>query len=379
MPRQNRPWGLTIITGLLLVATLSVPAAAQVSPDEVVLFHGPYLFWDADGKLTLVLRGRFFEPENRSAVRRAAIDRVIAPALFRYMAKKPADFDDAARELMYDRLVPFLADGESGESLKMRLVGHGGAATVTLSETDAGGYFNFTTHEAGIRTIAELIGAGKELQVQVVVPDEDKRRFVARVPLPPKRLPLLVISDVDDTVRIAEVTNRPRMIERVFLRRYEAVPGMSSVYIQLADRGAHLQFVSGSPWQIGPVIEAFLSESKFPPAVLHCRHIGWDFWNSDPLHTKDFKIETIESLLKQFAGCQVLLIGDDGEHDPEVYSEICRTHPDRVAGVWIRRVRDMWDATRLAEPARLLGRERAVAFKDSTELKQVLEKIEIAR
>lgn len=363
---------------MLLSVALSLAATLQVNPDEEVTFYGPYLFWNADGKLSLVLRGRFFEPEKRGAVRRTAIDKVISPALFRYMGKKPGDFDDAATERMYDRLVPFLADGESGESLKVRLVGQGGATTVSLPDTDAGGYFSLTTSAAGNRTLAELAGSGKELQVQVVVPEQDKRRFLARVPVPPRRLPLLVISDLDDTVRIAEVTNRPRMIERVFLRPYEAVPGMSAIYKGLADRGAHFHFVSGSPWQIAPVIEPFLSDSKFPPAVLHCRHIGWDFWNSDPLHTNEFKIATIESLLTQFAAAPVLLIGDDGEHDPEVYTEICRRHPDRVTGVWIRRVRSDWDSARLAKAAELLaGGRQVVAFEDASELKQPQQNLEI--
>lgn len=364
---------------VLLVSVLSPTCLAQINLDEDVAFHGPYLFWHDDGKLTLALRGRFFEPEKDGVVRRLAIDRAITPTLFRYMGKRPSDFDETARDLMYDRLAPFLADGESRESLKMRIIGRGGAATITLPKTESDGHFTITTVRAGNQSLLELVGTGRDLQVQAVLPAGDPRRFAVRLPLPPKRLPLLVISDVDDTVRIAEVTDRQRMIERVFLRHYEAVPGMSAVYRQLADRGAQFHYVSGSPWQIAPLIEGMLTEAKFPPAVLHCRRIGWSFWNSDPLDTHKFKVETIESLLQRFDSCKVLIIGDDGEHDPEVYREICRRHPDRVAGVCIRRVRETWDATRLAEPAKLLGADRAVAFENSSDLKQALEKIDISR
>ncbi len=371
-----------LITVFLLLGTvLRSTCLAQINLDEDVAYHGAYLFWDGDAKLTMALRGRFFEPEKDGAVRRLALDRVITPAVFRSIGKKSTDFDDAARDLMYDRLSPFLADGESRESLKMRVIGRGGAATLTLPKTDSGGHFAITTATAGNQSLVELVGNGRDLLVHAVLPEGDKRqdRFTVRLRVPPKRLPLLVVSDVDDTVRIAEVTNRARMIERVFLQRYEAVPGMSAVYRQLADRGAQFHFVSGSPWQIAPLIEGMLADSKFPPATLHCRNIGWDFWNGDPLDTHRFKVETIESLLQRFDSRKVLLVGDDGEHDPEVYRDICRDHPDRVAGVWIRRVRETWDATRLAEPTKLLGPARAVAFEHSSELEQALEKIEISR
>ncbi len=365
---------------LLLVSTVLNPAClAQVNLDEDVAFHGSYLYWDAEGKLNLVLRGRFFEPEKNSLARRLTRDRVIIPTLFGFIGKKPTDFDEASRGLMVERLSPFLFEGESGESLKMRVVGRGGAVTITLPETETGGHFAFRTATAGERPVTDLAANGKDLHVQVVVPDKDPRKIATRLPIPLRQPKLLVISDVDDTVRIAEVIDRRRMVERVFLHRYEAVPGISAIYNQLAERGAQFHFVSGSPWQIAPVIEEFLAKTKFPQATLHCRQLNWDFWNSDPLHTKEFKVATIEELLQQFSTGKVLMIGDDGEHDPEVYSEICKRHPDRIAGVWIRRVRETWDSSRLAGPMDLLGVDHCTAFQDASELKVALKKINLSR
>ena len=252
--------------------------------------------------------------------------------------------------------------------LTFRVRGRSGTASISTPATNAGGYFAVTTASAADRSIAEIVGDGDKLEIEAVLAGGDTRQFKVAVKVPPRSLPLLVISDLDDTVRIAEVLDRPKMIERVFLRPYEAVPGMPELYRQLADQGAWFHFVSGSPWQIAPVIEQFLGEAEFPPSVLHCREIGWDFWNSDPMHTKDFKIKTIETLLQQFGSCHVLCIGDDGEHDPEVYTEICRKHRDRVAAIWIRRVRAEWDTERLAEASMLLGTGRAIAFEKPDEL-----------
>jgi phosphatidate phosphatase APP1 len=33
-----------------------------------------------------------------------------------------------------------------------------------------------------------------------------------------------------------------------------------------------------------------------------------------------------------------VLVGDDGEHDPEIYRDFARSHPDRVAAIALRTV-----------------------------------------
>ncbi len=349
--------------------------SSTIDPDEEVAFYSPYLHWTDAGELRLVLRGRLYEPERDSTKRRAEIDRLIAPGLFRYMGKKPVEFDEAARMLMYERLQPFLYDGESRASIEVRLRGAGEAATLRLPRTDMGGSFALATESAGDRSIAAIVGSAHELAIEAVLPASDTRRFATRVAVPPRPLPLLVISDVDDTVRIAEVRHKPTLVERTFLRPYEPVAGMAELYRRLADRGAWFHYVSGSPWQVAPLIEQFLTATRFPASVMHCRQISWDFWNSDPLDTEEFKVATIRTLLDQFPNCPVLLIGDSGEHDPEVYSAITRSHADRLAGIWIRRVPGAWDESRLFDATAKLGHERVTAFETPSELETQLVKL----
>ncbi len=379
--RLSRPGKKLIwFVGMFAMLTwLGFRGAGQIDPDEEVAFHGPYLYWDENDSLRLVLGGRVFEPELDSSVRHAAIDRVIGPLLFRTMHKRPDDFDVASRERMVRRLQPFLADGESRVALTVRLRGAGGDPTRRLRRTGAGGYFADEFSDAAGRTLQAIIGDGGELQLEAVLPPGDSRRMCVSLAVPRRRLPLLVVSDVDDTVRIAEVTNRPRLIERVFLHEYEAVADMARVYNELARGGAAFHFVSGSPWQIGPIIERFLADAEFPPATLHCRQIGWDFWNSDPSHTFKFKVAEITELLRQFSDCPVLLIGDSGEHDPEVYTEIVSCHADRVAGIWIRQVGESWDAQRLAAATERLGSEKVVVFSAAAALLDACRKIEFSQ
>ena len=46
-----------------------------------------------------------------------------------------------------------------------------------------------------------------------------------------------VISDIDDTIKLTEVTSRSRMLARTFLEDFVPIPGMAEVYQQWAQQG----------------------------------------------------------------------------------------------------------------------------------------------
>ncbi len=43
-------------------------------------------------------------------------------------------------------------------------------------------------------------------------------------------------------------------------------------------------------------------------------------------------------MLRRYHDLPFVLIGDSGQHDPEIYADIVRRHPDRVRAVYIREV-----------------------------------------
>jgi phosphatidate phosphatase APP1 len=67
-----------------------------------------------------------------------------------------------------------------------------------------------------------------------------------------------------------------------------------------------------------------------------------------------------------------LLVGDSGERDPEVYAEVARRHPDRVAGVAIREVEGKHSRekmqSRLDRLARRMPSGRWHLFSDAADL-----------
>jgi phosphatidate phosphatase APP1 len=178
----------------------------------------------------------------------------------------------------------------------------------------------------------------------------------ARVEIVSDTAPFLVVSDFDDTVAISEVTKPDKLVTNALLRdadTQKVVPGMAGFYGCLgADSGAVPAFalVSGSPVQFGPRVSAFLSRHGFPAGFgLYLRDLGPDTLSG-------YKQPLIRSLLQRFPH-PVVLVGDSGEKDPEVYAQIREEFPGRVRAIYIRDAGKSGDATRFQD---------MVLFKDAS-------------
>ena len=149
-----------------------------------------------------------------------------------------------------------------------------------------------------------------------------------------------MISDIDDTVKLSDVTDRRALLERTFLRRFEPVPGMPELYRRWRDAGAAFHFVSSSPWQIQAPLREFLADADFPPATLHLKQVRFrDASLFDVFETGTVtKPRQIEPLLKTFPERTFVLVGDTGEQDPEVYAALLRKYPAQITHVFLRDV-----------------------------------------
>ncbi len=98
-------------------------------------------------------------------------------------------------------------------------------------------------------------------------------------------------------------------------------------------------YLSSSPHQLYPALDAFLQASEFPIGSVHLRHIKLReelFGNGDS--SRRHKLSTLHQLLQQFPQRQFVLVGDSGEADPEIYAEIAQQFPSQVVGIFIRDV-----------------------------------------
>jgi len=145
--------------------------------------------------------------------------------------------------------------------------------------------------------------------------------------------PFLLVSDFDDTVAVTNVAELRKLLASTFLRDAETqppVPGMAGLYRCLTAGGAPLAFVSGSPVQLAPRLVRFLEKNGFPPAALYLRNVGRGTVSGG------YKEPVLARLVERFPGNPLVLVGDSGEHDPEIFAAFMKAHPGRVLRAYVR-------------------------------------------
>jgi phosphatidate phosphatase APP1 len=165
----------------------------------------------------------------------------------------------------------------------------------------------------------------------------------------PVRAPVLVIdpdvglgivSDIDDTVMVTALP-RPMLAawNTLVLNEHarRPVPGMAVLYERLvnAHPGAPVVYVSTGAWNVAPTLTRFLGRHLYPAGPILLTDWGptKDGWFRNG---REHKRKSLIRLAGEFPNMRWLLVGDDGQHDPELYSGFARTHPGNVAGVAIR-------------------------------------------
>lgn len=155
----------------------------------------------------------------------------------------------------------------------------------------------------------------------------------------------LVISDIDDTVVHSGVANKLKLLWQLYFAGASTrrpFPGMDGFLRRLhagssGQAGNPMLYVSRSPWSIYPMLEAFFEQHDIPNGpVLLLRDWGISWRHPLPRRAEDHKQRMIDSALQSFPGLPVVLIGDSGQHDPEVYADIADRHPQRVEAIYIR-------------------------------------------
>ncbi len=163
-----------------------------------------------------------------------------------------------------------------------------------------------------------------------------------------------LISDIDDTILVSEVNFKGRLLRNSFTRpagSRQAVPGMAALYRQLVSNNPNPQatplfYISATPRQLTDNVRRFLEHNGFPRGILQLKEVntsGGDPWTDQ----KAYKLARIRAVLKAFPETRFMLLGDDGELDPEIFAELAAAHPGQIGEVWIRRVNPDPDRPRL--------------------------------
>ena len=151
-----------------------------------------------------------------------------------------------------------------------------------------------------------------------------------------------IISDVDDTVMVTALPRPFLAAWNTFVLDEHArtpVAGMSVLYDRLAraNPGAPIIYLSTGAWNVAPTLSRFMSRNLYPRGPMLLTDWGP---TADRIFRsgQEHKRTSLERIAREFPGTKWLLIGDDGQHDPEIYREFAAEHPENVAAIAIRQL-----------------------------------------
>jgi phosphatidate phosphatase APP1 len=169
-----------------------------------------------------------------------------------------------------------------------------------------------------------------------------------------------VVSDIDDTVIQTDVARLLSMVADVAFGSAHTrapFPGVASFFRALhAGTGPTpnpLFYVSNGPWNLYDVFEHFLELRGIPPGPVELRDWEAPWREVRRVGRYRHKLESIRRIFHTLPGLPLILIGDSGERDPEIYRDLVREFPSRVPAVYIRDVSR--DPLRRREIAALAG------------------------
>jgi phosphatidate phosphatase APP1 len=143
---------------------------------------------------------------------------------------------------------------------------------------------------------------------------------------------VMVISDLDDTIKITDAGHAvPATWNGLFTEKvFTGIPEFLKSARKYSDS---LHVVSAGPKLIKTRVLALLKKHKIQYDGVHLRSVPGKEGKLD------YKVRIISDIMDKNPG-DVILMGDDVDLDPEVYSEVLKKYSSRVLGVYIHIVKD---------------------------------------
>jgi phosphatidate phosphatase APP1 len=179
--------------------------------------------------------------------------------------------------------------------------------------------------------------------------------LVVGLPAEASQRPVIVISDIDDTIKdtgvVREILSatRPAVYRKNYahlagdpFRAWTAVEGMVACYRTWSRRETvEFIYLSKGPWCYRSRLARFLRSNRFPAG---CVDLNPHF----PFAARGYKSAPIQKIIRARPGCAFVLVGDSSEDDPEVYGRIAAQFSSSVRRVFIRDIAPRGPPSRFA-------------------------------
>jgi len=244
------------------------------------------------------------------------------------------------RAVLRTSLNRFLTVEAAGASVTVRT-----PATEVTARSDRDGYVDVVVDEPGLppgwHDVELSLAGGETVRTPVLVVSPDVR--------------LGLVSDVDDTILETGLTRGLEFLRITLLTEVTErapLPGAAALYRALVGRtgeaGLPVFYLSTSPWNLHEVLLEFITLRGFPFGPLLLTDWGPGRGNLLRIGAREHKLGLIDRILAEHPDLALLLVGDTGQLDPEIYAAAARTHPGRIRAIYVRRTGAL-DVRRLAE------------------------------
>jgi len=162
-----------------------------------------------------------------------------------------------------------------------------------------------------------------------------------------------VISDIDDTIMVSHSTKTIRKLRLMLTRNSRTrkpFPGVEAFY-QALNKGVDGKkenpffYISSSEWNLYDLISDFCAYNLFPKGVYLLKDMDprlFKLWKQGG-GTHEHKYEKIKMVFETFPALSFVLVGDNGQRDPMIYSRIAKLFAHRVKAIYIRTIKKYKD------------------------------------
>ena len=224
---------------------------------------------------------------------------------------------------------------------------------ILTTKTNEEGYFLFDkTTSLNLKEFADDAGwvplktsFAEDVENSII---SNRNLFDAELLIPPVMAKFGIISDIDDTILHTGVTSflKWKVIHNSFFRNAHnriSLEGAPQFYRDLhkgkkGNEQNPIFYLSNSPWNLYQYLQTFLQVNDFPKGPILLRDFRTPF-DKTLRPEKPHKQKEIINILKTYPRLKFILIGDSGEHDPTIYTEIAAQFPDRILAIYLRSVK----------------------------------------
>ncbi len=212
--------------------------------------------------------------------------------------------------------------------------------------TDDDGYFGTSLE---ITDELNNIGGWYDIELELIsssVPFKKPVTATAKVLVPALNARFGIISDIDDTILQTNTTSIIKMAYQTFTKNARTrVPfhGVSAFYRALQKGPTGIEnnpvfYVSSSPWNLYDLLIDFMAMHSIPTGPIFLKDYGFTRHKIVAEGHIVHKTKKIRKIMDAFPDLKFILIGDSGQEDPEIYSEVAKLYPGRIQAIYIRDV-----------------------------------------